>query len=168
MIFAKNLPKILWPEAVAYACYIKNRTPTWALGDDITLFQALTGKKPNLAWLEEFGTNCWVMVLDQRRARLDPKAEEHTFVGIAEHAKAWKYYNRASKHVQISRNITFDENDNKLYPIPDNDGDNNNMALLEGEQATHECMQEPIPSTPQTSSHDTTPEPNVQVPTPQI
>jgi gag-polypeptide of LTR copia-type/Pol polyprotein, beta-barrel domain/Integrase core domain/Domain of unknown function (DUF4219)/GAG-pre-integrase domain/Zinc knuckle len=28
MIFAKGLPKVLWPEAVAYACYIKNRSPT--------------------------------------------------------------------------------------------------------------------------------------------
>jgi hypothetical protein len=63
------------------------------------------------------------MVPDQCHAKLDPKAEEHTFVGIAEHAKAWKYFNRASKHIQISRNITFDEKDNKLYTIPGNDDD---------------------------------------------
>ena len=28
MLFAKQTPKMLWPEAVAYACYIKNRMPT--------------------------------------------------------------------------------------------------------------------------------------------
>ena len=28
MLFAKQVPKMLWPEAIAYACYIKNRTPT--------------------------------------------------------------------------------------------------------------------------------------------
>jgi transposase InsO family protein len=28
MIYSKGLPKLLWPEAVKYACYIKNRSPT--------------------------------------------------------------------------------------------------------------------------------------------
>ena len=121
MIFAKNLPKTLWPEAVAYANYIKNRCLTHALGMDMTPYQALLGRKPDVARLEEFGTACWVMVPDQRQAKLDPKAEEHLFVGVAEHAKAWKYYNKVSRHVQISRNITFDENDTKLYPIPNED-----------------------------------------------
>jgi hypothetical protein len=107
MTLAKNLPKILWPEAVAYACYIKNRSPTWALGMESMPYQALLGRKPNIACLKEFGTNCGVMVPDQCHAKFDPKAEEHTFVGIAEHAKAWKYINRASKHVQISQNITI-------------------------------------------------------------
>ena len=65
MIFAKNLLKTLWPEAVAYACYIKNRSLTQVLGSDIMLFQALFSKKLDIACLEEFGMNCWVMVLDQ-------------------------------------------------------------------------------------------------------
>ena len=28
MLFAKQVPKMLWPEAITYACYIKNRMPT--------------------------------------------------------------------------------------------------------------------------------------------
>ena len=86
------------------------------------------------------------MVLDQCKAKLDPKVEEHLFVGVAEYAKAWKYYSKASKHVQISRNITFDQTDTKLYSIPDIDADNNNMALLKGEQEPHKHMPIPIPS----------------------
>ena len=58
MIFAKNLPKSLWLEAVAYACYIKNRSLTWALGSDITPFQTLFAKKLDIACLEEFRMNC--------------------------------------------------------------------------------------------------------------
>jgi transposase InsO family protein len=117
MMFTKNLPKILWPEAMAYTCYIKNRSPTGALGMGSTSYQALFGRKPNIALLKELRTNCWVMVPDQRCTKLDPKAEEHMFVGIAEHAKAWKYFNRASKHVQMSQNITFDDSDNKLMIV---------------------------------------------------
>lgn len=152
MIFAKNLPKTLWPEAVTYANYIKNKCLTRALGTDITPYQAFFGKKPNVSRLEEFGTKCWVLVPDQRRAKLDPKAEEHIFVGVAEHAKAWKYYNTISRHVQTSRNITFDEQDTKLYPIPSED---DNEVMLEGENPAHEQAPEPAkdpaPSTPQTS-----------------
>ena len=48
MIFSKNLPKTLWLEAITYACYIKNRSPMRALGSDITLFQALFAKKPDI------------------------------------------------------------------------------------------------------------------------
>jgi transposase InsO family protein len=65
MIFAKNLLKVLWPEAVAYANYIKNRSPTRALGQEITPYQAFFGRKPDVSRLEEFGSKCWVMVPDQ-------------------------------------------------------------------------------------------------------
>ena len=152
MIFAKNLPKTLWPEAIAYTCYIKNQSPTWVLGSDITLFQALFTKKPDIACLEEFGMNCWVMVPDQCRAKLDPKVEEHLFVSVTEYAKAWKYYNKISKHIQISRNITFDQSDTKLYPIPDVNANDEDSAPLEGEQEPHEHVPIAIPSPSITSS----------------
>ena len=64
MIFVRQVPKILWPEAIAYACHIKNRTPTHALGMDMALFQAFFGRKLDIGRLEEFGKKCWVQVLD--------------------------------------------------------------------------------------------------------
>jgi hypothetical protein len=134
------------------------------------LYQALFGRKPNIACLKEFGMHCWVMVPDQCRTKLDPKAEEHMFVGIAEHAKAWKYFNRASKHVQISRNITFDESDNKLYTIPNHDDDTVDAAApLEGEQAPitvpPKRQSQMTLSTPQTSPEVMpTPDPPAQAP----
>ena len=77
---------------------------------------------------------CWVMVMDQRCAKLDPKAEEHIFTGVAQTAKAQRYYNTVSKQVQLSCNITFDESDTKLYPIPDEEDDE--TASLKGENQT--------------------------------
>ena len=158
MIFTKNLLKTLWPEAITYACYIKNRSLTWEFGSDIMPFQALFAKKPDIACLEEFRTTCWVMVPDQHQAKLDPKVEEHLFVGIAEYTKAWKYYNKISKHVQISRNITFDQSDTKLYPILDVNTNDKDTAPLEGEQEPHEhvpisisslsIMSSPVPESP--------------------
>ena len=84
------------------------------------------------------------MVLNQLRSKLDPKAEEHVFVRIAEHAKAWKYFNMVSKHVQVSWNITFDANDTKLFPIPDKDlNDADPIAPHEGESQPHEQATDP-------------------------
>ncbi|HEV7737029.1 MAG TPA: DDE-type integrase/transposase/recombinase [Chlamydiales bacterium] len=90
MIFAKNLPKSIWPEAVNYACYIKNRSPVRAL-ENMTPYEALLGRKPDIERLEEFGTRCWVMVPDERRTKLEPKAECHVFIGINEYSKSWRY-----------------------------------------------------------------------------
>ena len=107
------------------------------LGSEITPYEVFF-KKPDVSRLEEFGTKCWVMVPDQRRSKLDPKAEMHIFVGVAKHAKAWKYFNKISRHVQMSRNITFDVKDTKLLPIPNEDDEDESPASLEGESHSGE------------------------------
>ena len=76
------------------------------------------------------------MVPDQRHAKLDPKAEAHLFVGVAENAKAWRYYNTKTRHVQISCNITFDKSESKLFPIPDEHESTAEITSLEGEDDT--------------------------------
>ena len=80
----------------------------------------------------------------------------HIFVGVAEHAKAWKYFNKITRHVQTSRNITFDEHDTKLFPIPNEDNKDKLPAPLEGEshssKRTPEVTQKDL-STPQMSSN---------------
>ena len=143
---------------------------TQALGSEITPYQVLFGKKPNVSWLKEFSTRCWVMVLDQHHSKLDPKAKEHLFVGIAEHAKAWKCFNKVSKHVQISRNMTFDLNDTRLFPIPNEDDDNEPIVPLKGETQPHKWATEPVPIdpiTPQTSAAPT-PNPSAKILDPDI
>ena len=51
MMLEHNIPYFLWPEAVAYACYLKNRSPTQALKELITPKEAFIGKKPNISML---------------------------------------------------------------------------------------------------------------------
>ena len=48
MIFSKNISKHLWPEAITYVCYIKNKSPTHALGSNTTPYEAFHKKKPNI------------------------------------------------------------------------------------------------------------------------
>jgi len=44
MILEHNIPYFLWPDPVAYACYLKNRSPTQALKELITPEEAFKEK----------------------------------------------------------------------------------------------------------------------------
>ncbi|KAF8494245.1 hypothetical protein BU17DRAFT_103775 [Hysterangium stoloniferum] len=64
----------------------------------------------------------------------------------------------------MSRNITFDEVDCKLFPIPDEHESIAEITPLEGEDDTYEWQPENGPATPQTSAA-TTPNPsNIEAP----
>src|SRR5882724_11158561 len=121
MIFSRNISKTLWPEAFAYTCYIQNRSLTHALGGNTMPHEAFFNRKPDVSRLHEFGTKCWIMVPDQWCTKLDPKAEQHLFTGIAENTKVWQYYNTCSRIIQISKNIIFNKEDTNIYPIPEDE-----------------------------------------------
>lgn len=61
---------------------------------------------------------CYIIFPDQYRQKLNLTSEEHIFWGIAQIAKAWKYYNKYRRTVRISRNIIFYQKDTRLYVIP--------------------------------------------------
>ena len=68
MLHASGLPKFLWGEAIKHAVYLKNRTLTRILKDK-TPFEALEGRKPNIADLHEFGAKVWVQAVSLTDAR---------------------------------------------------------------------------------------------------
>src|SRR5271168_1025937 len=63
MLHAHNLPYFLWTEAVAYATYLKNRSPTRAIKDFKTPDEVFWKTKPNVNNLQEFGQKCWVLLV---------------------------------------------------------------------------------------------------------
>jgi hypothetical protein len=56
MLFGRNLPSFLWAEGLAHAAYLRNRAPTKAL-DGKTPREVLTGEKPDVSPLREFGSD---------------------------------------------------------------------------------------------------------------
>jgi hypothetical protein len=70
MLFEHMLPKFLWPEAVAYAIYLKNRSLTCAL-ENKTPEGIFIGKKPDVSRLQEFGTKCWVLYAGVNLSKLN-------------------------------------------------------------------------------------------------
>ncbi len=165
MIFSKNISKTLWPEAIAYVCYIKNRSPMRTLGSNTTLYKVFYNKKPNIARLQEFGIQCWIMVPEQWHTKLDPKAEQHIFMGIADNAKAWRYYNTWSKIIQTSRNVIFNKQDTNVYPIPGEEeeemGTNPPVILAATITEVDDVNQAPMPNMEAAAPSMGTPEPGV-------
>ncbi|KAJ2955432.1 hypothetical protein NUW54_g14737 [Trametes sanguinea] len=89
MLFAHDLPTFLWPEAVSYTIYLANRSPTRALPNQ-TPFEAFWGRKPNVAHLQEFGADCWVLRQDTALHKLARKSRPCKFMGFSEESRAYR------------------------------------------------------------------------------
>jgi hypothetical protein len=76
------LPNYFWAEAIAIAMYIMNRTPTVVV-HGMTPEEKFTGKKPYVSHLKVFGYIAYVHVPNEKRSKLDPKAEKCIFIGYS-------------------------------------------------------------------------------------
>ncbi|KAF5374058.1 hypothetical protein D9757_010721 [Collybiopsis confluens] len=131
MLAEHDLPLFLWPEAVAYAVYLKNRSPTRALDRDITPDEAFWKKKPDVSTLREFGSPCWVLRQDGKNQKLTSKSRPFHFTGLSDESRAWRYFNPESRKIQTSRNVIF----NTKEVEDDSPATEKNLTSgLEGEQ----------------------------------
>lgn len=108
MLHEKGIPYCLWAEAVHTAVYILNRCPTKAL-NNITPFEAYSGRKPGIAHLKVFGSLCYVHVPTVLRHKLKPKSVKGVFVGYATCEKGYRIYNPISKKLTLLRDVIFYE-----------------------------------------------------------
>jgi hypothetical protein len=108
MLNEKNLRNYFWVEAVAIVVYIMNRTPTTVV-HGMTPKEKFIGKKPNVSHLKVFGCIAYVHVPDEKRSKLDPKAEKCIFIGYSSKQKGYRCFNPSTRKLQVSRNVIFDE-----------------------------------------------------------
>ncbi|KAG8703200.1 hypothetical protein FRC09_004302, partial [Ceratobasidium sp. 395] len=113
MMLECEAPKFLWSEAVAYACYLKNRIPTQLHGVfQPSPYEKFWGKKPEIGQLQPWGSKCYVLDQSGTRSKLDPKAFKAIFTGISDlQGKSWRYYKQGAMRILHSRNVAFVKND---------------------------------------------------------
>jgi hypothetical protein len=85
-----------------------NRTPTVAV-HGMTPEEKFTGKKPDVSHLKVFGCIAYGHVPDEKRSKLDPKAEKCIFIGYSLEQKGYKCFNPFTWMLQVSRNVLFDK-----------------------------------------------------------
>jgi hypothetical protein len=100
-----ELSQFLWAEVGKFVIWLKNHTPTWILGN-VTPFECLTGQKPNLADVPEWGQHVWVY--NDSGTKLDRRAMEARWVGYDEDSTHTHriYWPNAHK-VSVECNIRF-------------------------------------------------------------
>jgi hypothetical protein len=73
MLSGRNVPKSFWPEALKWATYVLNRSPTLSV-KDMTPEEAWTGRKPTVHHFRVFGCLAYVHIHDAHRKKLDDKS----------------------------------------------------------------------------------------------
>jgi hypothetical protein len=100
----------LWAEATKTTVYVQNRLSHSALGFK-TLEKILFGKMPEVSHLKIFGYPMFVHIPKEKRTKLDPSIKKGIFVGYCEVSKAFRIYIPGYHHIDISRDVTFDEDE---------------------------------------------------------
>ncbi|KAG8485650.1 hypothetical protein CXB51_018843 [Gossypium anomalum] len=108
LLFEKNLPRIMWAEAVNTAVYIQNRLPTKALTHK-TPFEAWFGFKPSLAHMKVFGCLCYSQVPAVKRDKLSKRAIPGILTGYSMVKKGYRILDPLTNKIQVSRDVAFDE-----------------------------------------------------------
>ena len=108
MLEDAKLPESFWFEAVKYAAYIHNATPTRALEDTMPE-EVWSGNKPDVSCLRVFGARAFVHIPKKKCTKLSARSMVCTFVGFAENRLAYRLYHRQSHRFLDSRDVIFDE-----------------------------------------------------------
>ena len=83
-----NVPIVLWPYAVKYAVYTRNRCYQRRI--ESTPLEKATNRRPNLAKIQLFGCKCYMYV--QHKTKLEPRATLAVFLGYHENSAAKVVY----------------------------------------------------------------------------
>jgi hypothetical protein len=108
MIHDQDLPMHLWAEAARTTVYVQNRLSHSALGFK-TPEEMFIRKKPKVSHLKIFGCPVFVHIQKEKRIKLDPSGKKGIFVGYCEVSKAFRIYIPGYRHIEITRDATFDE-----------------------------------------------------------
>ncbi|GAU15733.1 hypothetical protein TSUD_235460 [Trifolium subterraneum] len=108
VLACRNVPKSFWPEALKWAAYVMNRSPTSSVRD-MTPEEAWSGVKPSVKHFRTFDCLAYAHVPDSHRKKLDNKSIKCVLLGISDESKAYKLYNPVDKKIVISRDVVFDE-----------------------------------------------------------
>ena len=108
MLHDQDIPMHLWEEAAKTAVYVQNRTPHRVL-ENKTPEEVFSGKKLEVSHLKIFSCPVYIHIPKEKRTKLDPSGKKGIFVGYSESSKAYKIYFPRFKNIDISRDVTFDE-----------------------------------------------------------
>ena len=108
MLHDADISSHFWHEAIRTANYLRNLSPSSAIGHAIP-HTRLFGEKPSVSHLRVFGSICYVHIHNKSKSLFSPKAYQAKLVGYDPHAKAYRVLRLDTCKVMISAHVRFDE-----------------------------------------------------------
>jgi hypothetical protein len=108
MIHDQHLPMFLWAEASMTVVYVQNISPHNTLRN-ITPEEAFIGVNLEVGHFKIFGCPVYIHIPKEKRTKLDPSGRKGTFLGYNESSKAYRIYIPGQRHIEVSRDVTFEE-----------------------------------------------------------
>ncbi|GKA45959.1 retrovirus-related pol polyprotein from transposon TNT 1-94 [Tanacetum coccineum] len=108
MLIFSRAPLFLWAEVIAITCYTQNRSIIHRRFDK-TPYELINSKKPDVSFLHVFGALCYPKNDREDSGKLGAKGDIGFFIGYSTNSCAYRVYNRRTKKIIKTMNVTFDE-----------------------------------------------------------
>ncbi|GJY70179.1 retrovirus-related pol polyprotein from transposon TNT 1-94 [Tanacetum coccineum] len=108
MLIFSRAPLFLWAEVIATVCYTQNRSIIHRRFDK-TPYELINGRKPDISFLHVFGALCYPKNDREDIRKLGAKGDIGFFIGYSANSYAYRVYNRRTKKIMETMNVTFDE-----------------------------------------------------------
>nr|GEV85575.1 hypothetical protein [Tanacetum cinerariifolium] len=108
MLIFSHAPLFLWAEAITTACYTQNRS-TIHRRFNKTSYEPINGRKPDISFLHVFVALCYPKNNREDIGKLGAKGDIGFFIGYSANSCAYRVYNRRTKKIVETLNVTFDE-----------------------------------------------------------
>nr|GEU38522.1 retrovirus-related Pol polyprotein from transposon TNT 1-94 [Tanacetum cinerariifolium] len=98
----------LWDGAIATACFTQNRFIIHRQFNK-TPYELINGRKPDISFLYVFGALCYPKNDREDIGKLGAKGDIGFFIGYSTDSYAYRVYNRRTKQIMETMNVSFDE-----------------------------------------------------------
>nr|GFA87042.1 hypothetical protein [Tanacetum cinerariifolium] len=108
MLIFYRAPLFLWAEAIATACFTQNRSIIHRRFNK-TPYELINGRKPDISFLHVFSALCYPKNDREDIRKLGAKGDIGFFIGYSADSYAYRVYNRRTKKIMETMNVSFDE-----------------------------------------------------------
>ncbi|GJT08937.1 putative ribonuclease H-like domain-containing protein [Tanacetum coccineum] len=106
MLADAKLPVTFWTEAVNTACYVQNRVLVIKTHSK-TPYELFNGRAHAIGFLRPFGGHVMILNTLDHLGMFDAKGDEGFFVGYSLSSKAFRVYNKRTRHIEENLHIDF-------------------------------------------------------------
>nr|GEV16001.1 integrase, catalytic region, zinc finger, CCHC-type, peptidase aspartic, catalytic [Tanacetum cinerariifolium] len=108
MLIFSRAPLFLWAEAIATACFTQNRSIIHRCFNK-TPYELINDRKPDISFLHVFRALCYPKNDREDIGKLGAKGDIAFFIGYYADSCAYRIYNRRTKKIMETINVSFDE-----------------------------------------------------------